>query len=629
MGSKVTFYRRGEAIRDKEGKVIGYEKGKKGKEYETSRKFIISAEGRTKRKNKEALVERRIKNEPRTKEEAKERRLAREAATPAGQKREALQQIGREQGIRGVIGALTGDDIATFPRENRADNQQQRFSNDRFENKFFSVAGQKERLSNVRAVYAEIGNKGIFGNLALEVNAPRGSLAAKNPVVKKAVKEVVTNPGTTALAITGAAGAFRTGSLATASTITKVGVGAAQVTGTAVGTSFVASRATLATTTTPLQQEILQDRAVQEAFGSTIQRQAQKQQGIGKFTFGLSILADRDINTFRSIARDELESRGITGARQDAAVRALERQRFSRGFGEVAGLLAASAQTELLGRSFQAGFQAKYGVGTTFRQGFIKTFAPISKAGFAEGFGAEIAQQSARGEKISLGKAGAVGTIGAASAGVIGGTIGGFSASGSKVRRVFVERAADVLDPFEAPGDVTAAAFSKGFSRVPVAAITPSITPSFTTSVNTPAVAATGTPVSTPTPNVAANINTFVDARSNIGTGVPTPSTTPTPTQTIIPSNIITPSQTITSTAVTTPTATTTPTITPVVTPQTFFIPFVPSLGGGGGFGAKRRRKGKRGKKTIKTPGTLIGQTFNIGLRTRKGGVYSGLGVRR
>lgn len=71
-----------------------------------------------------------------------------------------------------------------------------------------------------------------------------------------------------------------------------------------------------------------------------------------------------------------------------------------------------------------------------------------------------------------------------------------------------------------------------------------------------------------------------------------------------------------------------------ILPPGGFGIPgglILPPFGFGGGPGGSRKRKkgvGK-GKKRLKTPGTLLGITYNIGVKTRKGITYSGLGIRR
>ena len=91
----VIYYRRGKAIKDKEGNITGYERGTQGQTYKRSTKNIISAEGSTPRKNETALLERRRQGLPKTKEEATTQRtnfINRQAKAQALNKE--LQQAG-------------------------------------------------------------------------------------------------------------------------------------------------------------------------------------------------------------------------------------------------------------------------------------------------------------------------------------------------------------------------------------------------------------------------------------------------------------------------------------------------------------------------------------------------------
>lgn len=188
---------------------------------------------------------------------------------------------------------------------------------------------------------------------------------------------------------------------------------------------------------------------------------------------------------------------------------------------------------------------------------FKKTFFPIAEAGFAEGAAQEVLQSKARNREINPQKALMAGGFGAISAGTIGAAI----ASSAPIKPTVssgLNLAANIADPFEKPGDITADLLEAGAealgkaparktkiitASIPEQAITlitegPSPGRKAPTSINIFSNTPVKTPATTPTPvNTPTNINQLIGT-SRTPTAVSIPGFTPIPVPVSAPVNI-------------------------------------------------------------------------------------------
>ena len=313
-------------------------------------------------------------------------------------------------------------------------------------------------------------------------------------------------------------------------------------------------------------------------------------------------------DAFKKEIRSSLTKQGLTGEQLDKAVSAVERQRKFVIAGEAAALLGISGSVELTGsKGIIAAFK-RLGLKKVIvpekkigRKLFVTGFKEIAPAGIIEGVTQEAIQQRARRRPFDIKAIGTVGAIGGATAGVLGGGIVGLKIPKPKVSKV-LEFGSFIVDPFEKPGDILAAATRKAGAKitgkqVEVPKIFPGVTkatrgaavisfaPITIPKVKAPVIAPSITPkkpVITPvkriksleqilTPPIikAPTIPTFPFVPTPIGlptiTGAPTP--TPIPTPTGVPTPTPTPT---TPTPAEVPTGV--PTITPVSVPITFPI---------------------------------------------------------
>lgn len=173
------------------------------------------------------------------------------------------------------------------------------------------------------------------------------------------------------------------------------------------------------------------------------------------------------------------ETQNLSLKEREAVFNAAVRQRGGRAVTQLAGDLAISTRSELLGRETTANvFQA---IGKTQVKGAGKTafkVAGISAIGTAtagafEGAAQEINQQAAKGVEQDLKRVAVMGGLGVASTVAISGSIAGaqtYKAVGGKGFAAKVATpltfAANVADPYELAGDITASGLQKGYTRV-------------------------------------------------------------------------------------------------------------------------------------------------------------------
>lgn len=307
-------------------------------------------------------------------------------------------------------------------------------------------------------------------------------------------------------------------------------------------------------------------------------------------------------NVFQKELKKELSSMGFKGADLEKAVKATSRQRTSADIGEAASLLGISGIAEGVGRSLVRS-TARRGIQTTKKQLtgtlFRKFAPPIAAAGFIEGASQETAQQQARLREKDLKQQLVMGGLGAGSAGLLGGGIAALRPTKTGISKG-IEFGANILDPFEKPGDILAdvVGFSSrkitkrpkvstfvqipgkreeivkigltGRPKTPIGVITP-VPPTKTPTQTLEAIVSRPKPTPTPTP-----VQIITGTPTGKGKGVPTTQTTFITTEEQV--NIPTTANIFTGTAV--------PTVTPqlrIPPPVPFILPF-----GTRGTGSKR-----------------------------------------
>ena len=200
-------------------------------------------------------------------------------------------------------------------------------------------------------------------------------------------------------------------------------------------------------------------------------------------------------DTYEGAIRQQLKAQGYEGKELDEAVAGFMRRRKYATAGEAAALLYLNTYSEIFGEAKVAqNFAKKQGakisysnielkplisnlntqkvvsnnlISFTFtkgRQVFLPAAFEIGKAGFVEGFGSEVAQQAAREKPLDLKQAAVMGGYGAASAGLIGGSIVATSVRKPGISKTIMA-ASYITDPYEFPGDVAANLLRKSAAK--------------------------------------------------------------------------------------------------------------------------------------------------------------------
>lgn len=352
-----------------------------------------------------------------------------------------------------------------------------------------------------------------------------------------------------------------------------------------------------------------------------------------------------DAKLFEGTLRQELRKQGLRGRELEAAVNAGVRDRGVNAIAESAGLLGISKTAEKIGRQniarvFKSQRGKKIAKDAITGNLFKKTFFPIAKAGVAEGVAGEVTQQQIRNEDLNIAKIGIFGAAGGLSAGLIGGGIAALRPTKIKTSKA-IEFGANVLDPFEKPGDLLQSASERITGRIPVPTLTPGenfftvgTTTQTKTKTKTKRKSKTKTKTRTPTQiNLEAIVGTFNPTPTPTTPGTPTPTIPvnplidiPTNTDTPVPTNPFIPEQTQapTQTPVQTPTNTFLPSINiPTVTPLPRLPPPVPlQFGAGSGGGGTTVGKGSKFLNELEISknlfGELTGGIFNAPKKKKK-----------
>ena len=187
-----------------------------------------------------------------------------------------------------------------------------------------------------------------------------------------------------------------------------------------------------------------------------------------------------DKRAFQAGAQNALGSQNqLTVKEQEAAFKAANRQRSGRAFTQLVGDLGISTGSEILGRQTTANVvQAVGGVTTKGAGRTALRTAGISAAGtfgagVFEGSAQELNQQAAKGQAANVKRAAVMGGLGGASTIFISGGIAGaqtFKELGGKgiVAKAATPLtfAANVADPYELVGDITASGIQRGTTRI-------------------------------------------------------------------------------------------------------------------------------------------------------------------
>jgi hypothetical protein len=260
-----------------------------------------------------------------------------------------------------------------------------------------------------------------------------------------------------------------------------------------------------------------------------------------------------DKQAYKSALEQEFRAQGLSEAEVQSAVRVALKERESGGIAEIGGLLYISKSSEALGRRYvteKFGELGAKGVviaesGTGLK--LFKYVAPqIAKAGAVEGVSTAITQDMTRSQKSKPLQIAGYGVFGAASAGLIGGTIAATQLSKPTVSKT-IEVASYISDPYEFAGDKAqdlTESVGKRLGKVypepkihkntPTPAATLSFGVTANTKSNTQAKANSDIATFAPT-EVPVNTNVDINTKSNpqiyiksvVGTKVPTEIFTP------------------------------------------------------------------------------------------------------
>lgn len=191
-----------------------------------------------------------------------------------------------------------------------------------------------------------------------------------------------------------------------------------------------------------------------------------------------------DKTAFENKAREEFLKRGLQGNDLQNAIDAAMGQKRFTDIGETGSMLYASYAAENTGQIGVKTFFEKFGGSAPAKKTFSsvgkRVFAPIAFAGFQEGFTQEFASEISRSQPFNPKQALIEGGVGAVSAGVLGTTIAGLKAKGSKAGSV-VNFAANIMDPYEYPGDLLAGAGRAAKREV---FNVPTVVPTITTTIS-------------------------------------------------------------------------------------------------------------------------------------------------
>jgi hypothetical protein len=335
-------------------------------------------------------------------------------------------------------------------------------------------------------------------------------------------------------------------------------------------------------------------------------------------------------NTYEKTLRKEMKERGFNQEQINIAVKSGVRQDMAQGRGEFLGLLGSSTVTELTGRKIFSMMLSKKLLKTNSKKllsdTYKRTFIPFFGLGAVEGGVQEYTQATGRGESATAQRVAIAAGIGGVSGGLLGPPIMTIPAAEKAAGRKALNFFANILDPLEKPGDITADIFTAGQRRI-AAKFPGIITPTPEPIIQMPASTRTETitfggptttkaeasppgrvrspavpsliPVITPDTTITPIIPTDPrkSSKSFVPSPVPTPITPPsitTPTPINIPPII----PTDTTTPVTTNTPINIPLFAPIVTPQPRFLPPIPPMlppdfGGGSGAGTRRGKRTK------------------------------------
>ena len=383
--------------------------------------------------------------------------------------------------------------------------------------------------------------------------------------------------------------------------------------------------------------------------------------------YSINPIISRNQQEFMDVFVQQGKAKGLGGKELENYVAAGKRELATASITEATTLLAISSTTERAGRKmFDVAFNkigsiAKKDIAATS----VKAGIPIlSSLGFMEGFSQQVAQQEARFDERKLldtkatrsnniagfefktnrlQEAAGMGVLGGVSAATIGSAIIGFSFNKKGVSKA-IEWSANILDPFEKPGDIVANRIDNvaeflGYKvakpkvvvlNEPTAIFSGNLAPTSTQSsgkrakVSLPSIL----PINSYTTSYSPNGYVGVPIPTVIPTETPTDNDTPIfiPTETPTDTNTIIPTTTNTNTFTNTNTNTFTDTFsqsitfnTPVVTPQVRLpppLPFMFPSGSGGGGSGRIGKKSKFinelevGKQLL---GELTGGNLNIG----------------
>lgn len=489
-----------------------------------------------------------------------------------------------------------------------------------FVNPFFSIEGQKERAKNVLEVERITLQRATgLSWVKRKITGKEERIQAniENPGYKKALEASANNPKTTALLL---AGGYTAGASA-------YGAGAKAISGSAIGTLLegsAAARFGAGVGVAALETEAIirggnivsksgyskEDKALVESkefrskYAETLKRQQEGLGGNSINVFG----TDKKINP-RSVLFDISPAFGgrqgfIKAAREgglsDREIKLALQERSGRSITEAGSLLNLGRFSERFGTKEVAKISGTIATEKPGYEVFKRTSFAIGRAGVIEGAGGEYTQQRLRSDKIKPLQIGVMGALGGVSAGVIGGGIAATAATGKKGTSKVIESAANILDPYESPGDTLANIQARTIGRrAKIKTVTPTITvtqPSKSGSVSfSNIIGSTPTPVKTKTPVRTQSIsfnNIFKPGKPVPGSpGVPTPVD---PFKPIKPTNPVIPEVPAdVPISVTTPTFTTSTSI-PVSSPIINIPPPLPiSLPGFGGSGAARGKRRK------------------------------------
>lgn len=275
----------------------------------------------------------------------------------------------------------------------------------------------------------------------------------------------------------------------------------------------------------------------------------------------------------------------------------------------------------------------------TFGGVLRKSSIQIGKVGAIEGSSQYVIQQTGRDQRINPTEFALAGGVGAITAGVLGGSIVAFGATGAKKTSRALNIGANILDPTEYPGDRIA--YASG--RVPQVFVkTPTPSPSFIfsqTSNSRPSARDSfraTIPVSTTDPYTKSNpsINPFVPTTTQqpiSPTPVPVPNPVPSPASTRTSTPVPVPVPVKTNTPVTpfVPTTTKQPInpFVPVSVSSSKFplFPFGPSVGK---FLGSSSNKGFSSYLKAQYTPSLFAQTFGITSKKRPKGSFTGFELR-